>query len=136
MDERWTPYRHPQPKESPPELVVAQAIPTDERVWVPLEPNVWFRPLLLSASGGYWMNLLRVRKSGVLSRHRHPLPVHGLDVVPDGGDHPRPDGTRTYLGIRPWQLRRLSGDPIRRAARHLPGCQRITQGWPSRRILT
>ena len=78
MAERWTPYRHPQPKESPPELVVAQAIPTDERVWVPLEPNVWFRPLLLSASGGYWMNLLRVRKSGVLSRHRHPLPVHGL----------------------------------------------------------
>jgi hypothetical protein len=27
---------------------------------------------------GYWCNLLRVRKSGVLSRHRHPLPVHGL----------------------------------------------------------
>ena len=24
------------------------------------------------------MNLLRVRKSGVLSRHRHPLPVHGF----------------------------------------------------------
>ena len=24
------------------------------------------------------MNLLRVRKSGVLSRHRHPQPVHGF----------------------------------------------------------
>ena len=75
---KWEPYRHPQPKESPPELVIAPAIPADERVWVPLEPNVDFRPLLLSASAGYWTNLLRVRKSGVLSRHRHPQPVHGF----------------------------------------------------------
>jgi quercetin dioxygenase-like cupin family protein len=58
--------------------VIVPAIPEDERVWVPLEENVWFRPLLLSASNGYWTNLLRVRKSGVLSRHRHPQPVHGL----------------------------------------------------------
>ncbi len=64
--ERWTPYRHPQPK-----------IPTDERVWVPVDDNVWFRPLCLSVTRGYWMNLLRVRRSGVLSRHRHPQPVHG-----------------------------------------------------------
>jgi len=74
-NEKWIPYRHPQPKDSPPELVVPNAIPTDERVWVPLEENVWFRPLLLAASRGYWVNLLRVRKSGVLSRHRHPQPV-------------------------------------------------------------
>jgi len=71
------PYRHPQPKEAFPELVVPNAIPTDERLWVPQLENVWFRPLCLSASRGYWMNLLRVRKSGVLSRHRHPQPVHG-----------------------------------------------------------
>ena len=30
------------------------------------------------ASRGYWMNLLKVKKSGVLSRHRHPQPVHGF----------------------------------------------------------
>ena len=71
------PYRHPQPKESFPELVVPHAIPEDERLWVPQIENVWFRPLCLSASRGYWVNLLRVRKSGVLSRHRHPQPVHG-----------------------------------------------------------
>jgi len=76
--EKWLPYRHTQPAESPPELIVPQIIPTDERIWVPVESNVWFRPLLLSASRGYWCNLLRVRKSGVLSRHRHPQPVHGL----------------------------------------------------------
>ena len=76
--EKWIPYRHPQPKLSPPELVVPDAIPKDERLWVPLEENVWFRPLCLSASRGYWMNLLRVRRAGVLSRHRHPQPVHGF----------------------------------------------------------
>jgi hypothetical protein len=27
---------------------------------------------------GEWVNLLRVRRSGVLSRHRHPAPVHGF----------------------------------------------------------
>lgn len=75
-DERRVPYRHPQPKDSPPEIVIAQVIPTDERLWVPQAENVWFRPLCLAASSGYWQNLLRVRKSGVLSRHRHPQPVH------------------------------------------------------------
>ena len=33
---------------------------------------------LPSASRGYWQNLLKVTKSGVLSRHRHPQPVHGF----------------------------------------------------------
>jgi quercetin dioxygenase-like cupin family protein len=75
-----TPYRHPQPRESPPELVVPHAIPVDERLWVPQGENVWFRPLCLSATRGYWMNLLRVCKSGVLSRHRHPQPVHGYVI--------------------------------------------------------
>ena len=60
-NEKWLPYRHPQPKESPPELVVPNAMPTDERIWVPVEDNVWFRPLLMCVSRGYWMNLLRVR---------------------------------------------------------------------------
>ena len=77
-DDRWLPYRRAQPLESPPELVVADVIPDDERVWVPVEENVWFRPLLMCASRGYWVNLLKVRKSGVLSRHRHPQPVHGF----------------------------------------------------------
>lgn len=77
-NDKWEPYRHAQPAEASMELVIPQAIPEDERVWVPVEENVWFRPLCLSASSGYWMNLLRVRKSGVLSRHRHPQAVHGF----------------------------------------------------------
>lgn len=55
-------------------------IPEDERLWVPQAPNVWFRPLLLDRTGGQWINLLRVRRSGVLSRHRHPAPVYGYVI--------------------------------------------------------
>ncbi len=79
-DERRVPYRHPQPEYSPPEIVIPDAVPTDERMWVPQAENVWFRPLCLCASRGYWQNLLKVTKSGVLSRHRHPEPVHGYVI--------------------------------------------------------
>ncbi|EWG46632.1 hypothetical protein FVEG_07046 [Fusarium verticillioides 7600] len=51
-------------------------IECDERLWVPQAPDVWFRPLLLSVSGGYFVNILRVRRSGILSRHRHAGCVH------------------------------------------------------------
>ena len=70
-------YRLPQPAEMAPDLLVAPALPADERVWVPQAPDVWFRPLCLSASQGYWVNLLKVTRAGVLSRHRHTNPVHG-----------------------------------------------------------
>ena len=59
-----------------PEIAVA-AVPDDERIWVPQAPNVWFRPLLLNTVNGGWCNLLRVRRAGVLSRHRHPMAVVG-----------------------------------------------------------
>lgn len=72
-----TPYQLPFPKDALSEIVVPDAIPRDERLWVPQAPHVDFRPLCLNRSHGYWMNLLRVRKAGVLSRHRHPQPVHG-----------------------------------------------------------
>ncbi|WP_374468481.1 2,4'-dihydroxyacetophenone dioxygenase family protein [Ferrovibrio sp.] len=73
------------PKPVPPERqpagmakeIAMPAMPDDERVWVPLHDNVWFRPLLLHTVEGYWTSLLRVRASGVVSCHRHPAPVHG-----------------------------------------------------------
>jgi 2,4'-dihydroxyacetophenone dioxygenase len=52
----------------------------DEKAWVPQAAGVWFRPLLLSASQGYYINLLRVRRAGVLSRHRHLGPVHAFTM--------------------------------------------------------
>jgi quercetin dioxygenase-like cupin family protein len=72
------PYQLPFPREAAPEIVVPSVIPDDERVWVPQAENVWFRPLCLNTVQGYWVNLLRVRRAGVLSRHRHPAPVHGM----------------------------------------------------------
>jgi 2,4'-dihydroxyacetophenone dioxygenase len=62
-----------------PELAL-RAIPDDERVWVPQASEVWFRPLLLNTVSGGWCNLLRVRKAGVLSRHRHPMLVVGYVI--------------------------------------------------------
>lgn len=62
-----------------PEIAV-QAIPDDERVWVPQADGVWFRPLLLNTVTGSWCNLLRVRRSGVLSRHIHPSWVTGYVI--------------------------------------------------------
>ena len=60
--------------------LVAPAIPEDERIWVPQAPNVWFRPLILNTVQGGWMNLLRVRRAGVLNRHLHPAPVYGYVI--------------------------------------------------------
>lgn len=57
--------------------VTLLAEPEDERVWVPQAPRVWFRPLLLDTVTGQWCNLLRVRRSGVVNRHRHPSIVTG-----------------------------------------------------------
>lgn len=64
------------------DLVVAGALDVDcdERLWVPQSDDVTFRPLLLSASQGYFVNLLRVRRSGILSRHRHTGPVHATTL--------------------------------------------------------
>ena len=60
--------------------IAIQAVPEDERVWVPQAAGVWFRPLLLNTVTGSWCNLLRVRKAGVLSRHIHPSWVTGYVI--------------------------------------------------------
>lgn len=72
-------YRGPSLPSVPDDLVVPNILNTDdcdERLWVPQAPGVWFRPLLLSVSNGFFVNLLRVRRSGILSRHRHAGCVH------------------------------------------------------------
>jgi 2,4'-dihydroxyacetophenone dioxygenase len=62
---------------SPPELL-AEAVPEDEREWVPsVVPNVWMRPLLFDPTNGFWVNITRMRTEGIVSRHVHPAPVHG-----------------------------------------------------------
>ncbi|KAH9883858.1 hypothetical protein F4778DRAFT_801035 [Xylariomycetidae sp. FL2044] len=80
----------------------------DERLWVPQAEGVWFRPLLLSASQGFFVNILRVGRSGILSRHRHAGPVHAVVLkgrwhylehpwwAEEGGYAFEPRGTSTH----------------------------------------
>lgn len=62
------------------DLVVERALDLDddEKFWVPQSKDVSFKPLVLSVSQGYFVNILRVRKNGILSRHRHAGPVHAI----------------------------------------------------------
>ena len=76
----YVPYQNPKPPYAQSDIVVPNAIPNDDRVWVPQAEGVFFRPLCLNISQGYWMNMLRVTRAGVLSRHRHPNPVHGYVI--------------------------------------------------------
>ena len=74
-------FRGDQPPFMAPDLVQPGILGewlSDDNLWVPASPAVSFKPLLLSASQGYYVNLLRVRQSGVLSRHRHSGAVHAI----------------------------------------------------------
>ena len=75
------PFHTPLPPYTRHEIVIpGAAISTgaepDESFWVPQAEGVAFRPLCLNVTQGYYVNLLRVRRSGVLSCHRHAGPVH------------------------------------------------------------
>jgi 2,4'-dihydroxyacetophenone dioxygenase len=79
-NEAYTPYQGEQPKEALSEIFIPQVLPDDvddELLWVPQTDTVSFRPLCFCVSSGYYVNLLRVQGAGLLSRHRHPGPVHG-----------------------------------------------------------
>ena len=79
-DEAAIPYRGEQPYGMVDDLVVPGALDLDddEKFWVPQSKDVSFKPLVLSVSQGYFVNILKVRKSGILSRHRHAGPVHAM----------------------------------------------------------
>ena len=73
------PYTGPSQPDALPEIFLSDGFAVaDERVWVPLGPNRWTRPLCLNVSQGYWVHLTRFRGGGLVSRHRHPAPVHGF----------------------------------------------------------
>jgi 2,4'-dihydroxyacetophenone dioxygenase len=75
-------YQRPQPSGMVPDLLLAgaMALDGDETLWIPQSAGVSFKPLLFGVSAGYYLNLLRVRSSGVLSRHRHNGPVHAITL--------------------------------------------------------
>ncbi len=77
-DEANSPYRYPMPFGMIPDLAITDLLPEDDRLWVPQSDWVSFRPLVFGVSQGFYVNLLRVRRSGVLSRHRHAGSVHAV----------------------------------------------------------
>jgi 2,4'-dihydroxyacetophenone dioxygenase len=80
-DEAAIPYQLLQPPFISADMVhpgVLNSWLEDDNLWVPMAKTVSFKPLLLCASQGYFVNLLRVRQAGILSRHRHSGPVHAI----------------------------------------------------------
>lgn len=83
IDMSAVPYQLPQPSYMSPDLILPNVLSEwlkDDNLWIPTTKFVSFKPLLLHASSGYYINLLRVRKSGVLSRHRHSGDVQALVI--------------------------------------------------------
>lgn len=76
------PYRGPLLPNTVEDLVHQGILSQDfeDKLWIPQQENVWFRPLLFNVSNGYFVNLLKVRRSGVVSRHRHTGPVHATVI--------------------------------------------------------
>lgn len=62
------------------EDLVIETMPEDDRLWVPQTDTVSFRPILFNVSNGYWVNLLKVTRSGILNKHLHPAPVFGYVI--------------------------------------------------------
>src|SRR4051812_3097546 len=82
LDTSKVAYQLTQPTGMMPDIFLGGALDLDanERDWVPQSADVSFKPLVLSVSQGYYVNILRVRSSGVLSRHRHTGPVHAFTL--------------------------------------------------------
>ena len=62
------------------EDLVIDTMPEDDRLWVPQTDTVSFRPILFNVSNGYWINLMKVTRAGILNRHLHPAPVFGYVI--------------------------------------------------------
>lgn len=61
--------------------IVAEAIPSDDRVWVPQGTDTWFRPLMLDTVHNVTINVLRTRSKGMISRHYHTSLVYGYVIA-------------------------------------------------------
>jgi quercetin dioxygenase-like cupin family protein len=70
------PVLNPLPVDARPEIFIQDINTIEEFRWVPQGEGVAFLPLCFGATQGYFVNLLRVRRSGVLSRHQHTGAVH------------------------------------------------------------
>jgi 2,4'-dihydroxyacetophenone dioxygenase len=114
-------YQLPQPAGMVSDIFVGSALDLDgdERDWVPQSKDVAFKPLILNVTQGYYINILRVRASGVLSRHRHTGPVHAItlrgkwrylehDWVASAGDYAFEPPGETHTLVVPDDVREMA----------------------------
>lgn len=82
LDISKVPFQKEQPSGIRRDLLSPGALDLDANpeLWVKQSEDVSFRPLLLNVTQGFYLNILRVRSSGVLSRHRHTGPVHAFTL--------------------------------------------------------
>lgn len=67
-----------QPVDMRQDAVIPDLLPTDDRLWVPLDPGVWTRPLSFDVTHGSYIHVMRVTRQGIIARHRHTGPVHAI----------------------------------------------------------
>lgn len=97
-----------------PAEIVAKAVTDDERLWVPTaNPGVHVRPLLFDTVRGAWVNVTRIRTTGLITRHAHPCPVHAL-VLKGKWQYAEREWPATegdYVFEPPGDIHTLMGDP-------------------------
>ena len=79
-DPRLVPYAKPQPWGMVPDIVEQHVLTEDENLWAPVGEQSWSRPIHLNVTGGFYVHLLKVKRSGVLQRHRHSGAVHAYVI--------------------------------------------------------
>jgi len=61
-------------------MVVKDLMTDDPKLWATVAPGITSRPIHLNVTGGYYVHLLRVTRSGLLQRHRHSGCVHAYVI--------------------------------------------------------
>ena len=72
------PYAKPQPWGMAADMVVPNVLTDDPLLWAPVGEGIWSRPIHLNVTGGFYTHLLKVKRSGLLQRHRHSGQVQAL----------------------------------------------------------
>ena len=66
-------YNGPKPEGIIPDIFIKDSFSKDDdRLWVPLSPGRWSRPLCYNISQGYWVHLTKVIGGGF---------YHGIDTL-------------------------------------------------------
>ena len=73
-------YQKPQPWGMTPDMVIPNLMGDDPQMWAPVGDGVWSRPIHLNVTSGFYVHLLRVKRSGLLQRHRHSGQVHAYVI--------------------------------------------------------